>query len=250
MRSEVSADVSEDTLLGGRVRLLQPRRGHRAGTDAVLLAADADIRPGDHVVDLGSGSGAVGLMIAARHPDTRITLIDRDPWLVELASANIDANGLAGRACAIVADAFDSATLRGLAEQGDHVVTNPPFFAAGTRASPEPALRAAHVMGEGGLSGWLQAAAGLLKHRRRLTLIHRPDSLGECMDGLGPQFGSLAILPVHPRAGADAARIIISAMHGGRSRLRIRPPLILHGQDGSFTPEAEALHRLPQPGPA
>ena len=81
-------EVTEDLLLGGRVRLRQPAKGHRAGTDAVLLAASAPVRPGDVVMDVGAATGAVGLMVAERQQDARFVFVERDPALAELCRRN------------------------------------------------------------------------------------------------------------------------------------------------------------------
>ena len=74
-------DLTDDWILGGRLRLLQPRRGHRFGHDAVLLAAAIPARPGQAAVELGAGVGAAGLALAARVPDLRVTLIEIDAAL-------------------------------------------------------------------------------------------------------------------------------------------------------------------------
>lgn len=229
--ADASPEVTEDLFLEGRLRLLQPRRGHRAGTDAVLLAAAADLRPGDHVLDLGSASGAVGLLAATRVPGTRLSLVERDPSLVAVARQNIVLNGFEARASAHEADLFAGpAALRsaGLeAGMGDVVLTNPPFFEPGSRSSPEPGRRDAHVMQGGDLEGWLTAAAWLLKRRGRVWMIHRADSLALCLDALGTAFGSIVVAPVYSRPGAPASRLIVSAVKGGRTPLQLAPPIDL-----------------------
>lgn len=240
-------EVTRDALLGGTVALLQPRRGHRAGTDAVLLARLCGARDGERVVDLGSASGAVGLMIAADRPGARLLFVERDPALVELCRHNIALNGLGGRASTVEADVFAPAATRreaGLVSgSADLVVTNPPFLDADARGSPDAGRRAAHVMSGGGLTDWLGVALDLLRARGRLCLIHRADRLGACLQALSRGFGSLVLVPVQPGDGRDATRIVVSAVKGGRAALSLRPALVLHGPDGRFSAEAEALHR-------
>ena len=241
------AAVTRDWILGGAVELLQPRRGHRAGTDAVLLAQLAEVPPGSRVVDLGSASGAVGLAVAYLVPDSSLVFVERDPCLVELCRQNIGLNGLAGRAITLSADAFAAPRewrAAGLSPgSAEVVVTNPPFFDGVGRTSPDPGRRAAHVMSGGGLPEWLACAAWLLAPRGKLAMIHRADALGACLPALSPSFGSVVVTPIHPRSDVPASRVVITATRGGRSPLRLLPALVLHGPDGDFTPEGASVHR-------
>jgi tRNA1(Val) A37 N6-methylase TrmN6 len=239
-------ETGEDALLGGRLRLVQPRRGHRAGTDAVLLAAAAAPRPGEAIADLGAGTGAVGLILALREPAARVILVERDPALAALCAHNLALNGVAERGRALPLDLLspraerEAGGLMGL----DLVVTNPPFVEAGEApSSPEPLRANAHELPAGGFRRWIAAAADALCHRGRLVLIQRADRLPACLEALRPAFGSINIRPVHPRAEAPASRILVEAVRGGRAPLAIRPGLVLHGPDGRFTPLAEAIHR-------
>jgi tRNA1(Val) A37 N6-methylase TrmN6 len=238
------AELTQDTLLGGRVRLLQPARGHRAGTDAVLLAAAAPAGAGDLVLDVGAGTGAVGLMIASRLP-VSLVLVERDPALAELCRQNAALNGI--EAAVACADVLDPAARRraGLAAgSAALVVTNPPFLEeGGVRSSPDAARAAAHVLPRGGLLGWLRACASLLKPGGRLALIHRAERVGECLQGLGRGFGGCCLRFVHPRADRPAIRVLITAVKGSRAPPSVAPPVVLHDGSGRFTPLAEALHR-------
>lgn len=239
-------EVGEDALLGGRLRLVQPRRGHRAGTDAILLAAEAGIGPGWRIADFGAGTGAVGLALALREPSARVILVERDPWLAGLCARNIALNGVGERGMALALDLLaprpgrEAAGLTGL----DLVVTNPPFAEAGDApASPEPLRASAHELPPGGFRRWIAAAADALAHRGRLVLIQRADRIVACLDALRPAFGGMALRPVHARAEAPAIRVLLSAVRGGRAAPQLLPPLVLHGPDGRFTPQAEAIHR-------
>src|SRR3569833_4374249 len=90
-------EASEDRLLGGRVRLLQPAKGYRAGMDAALLAAACDARTGERVLDVGCGPGAVLLQAAVRRPDARFSGLERDAVALELARRGVELNGLQER---------------------------------------------------------------------------------------------------------------------------------------------------------
>jgi tRNA1(Val) A37 N6-methylase TrmN6 len=238
-------EITEDWLLGGRVRLAQPAKGHRAGTDAVLLAASAPVKAGDRVLDVGAATGAVGLMIATREKRVRLAFLERDPGLADLCRRNCRENGV--EADIVVADLLDKASRQtaGLfPESADVVLTNPPFLEEGqARISPDQGRAAAHALPSGGLAAWLKVCLGLLKPKGRFVLIHRADRLAECLEGVDGPLGGVALRFVHPSADRPAIRILLFGVKGSRAPLEILPPLILNGPDGRFTPQAEALHR-------
>src|SRR5262245_16483303 len=124
-------DITEDAVLGGRLRLRQPKQGHRVGHDAILLASACRAAPGEHLVDLGAGVGAAGLALAARVAGISVTLVEIDPNLVALASTNVHLNGLGDRVRAVALDvlapaqAFADAGLMPGSAAG--VLMNPPF---------------------------------------------------------------------------------------------------------------------------
>ncbi|HEV2558076.1 MAG TPA: methyltransferase [Microvirga sp.] len=242
--SDDAPGVTEDRLHGGRVRLLQRAKGHRAGTDAVLLAASAPLSPGQTVCDVGAATGAVGLMAAARVP-VRLVLVERDPDLADLARRNLALNGRDGEAA--VADILDPASRRAAGLRpgaADCVLTNPPYLEEGrARLSPDPGRAAAHALPAEGLAAWIRACGAMLKPGGHLVLVHRADRLAGCLAALEGRFGALALRFVHPRADEPAARLLVRAVKGSRAPLTVLPPLVLHEADGRFTPLAEALHR-------
>ncbi len=138
----MSAEVTEDAALGGRLRLKQPRRGHRVGHDAILLAAACPARAGERVVDLGAGVGAAGLALALRVAGIEVALVEVDAGLARLAAQNAQINGLATRVTSAVLDV--AAPTRAFAAAGlgpgsvARVLMNPPFNdPARQRASPD-----------------------------------------------------------------------------------------------------------------
>ena len=172
MSHPLPPDLTDDAVLGGRLQLLQPRRGHRAGHDAMLLAAAVPAAPGDRAIDLGAGVGAAGLGLAARVPALTAVLVEIDPDLAALATENARRNGLGERVSVIAADIADIAPgpaisgLRtrtsglqeplndtptannhiGLRDSFDHVLCNPPFLNPDRHpASPDPDKRRAHL---------------------------------------------------------------------------------------------------------
>jgi tRNA1(Val) A37 N6-methylase TrmN6 len=231
--------------LGGRLRLRQFRRGHRAGTDAVLLAAATRIRSGEHLVDVGAGVGAAALAVLCRLPDVTATLIEKDPATADLARHNVAANGFADRASVAVADLFDPATRRlHLATGADAVISNPPFYEAGSvRMATDGPKRGSYVLDQHTHADWFKGLASMLRPRGRLTMIHRPEALGALVGAAPGRIGALELRSIHPTPQHAAIRLLLSGTARSRAPLSILPPLALHGPDGRFTPEVEALHQ-------
>lgn len=239
--------TSEDAVLGGRLRLRQPKRGHRVGHDAILLAAGVGARASEQAVDLGAGVGAAGLALAVRVAGLNVTLVEIDPGLAALAEHNARLNRLDDRVKALVADAEDT---QGLASVGlspgsvERVLMNPPFNDAQRQnVSPDPRRRLAHVAGPGLLARWVATAAWLLKPQGVLTLIWRADGLPEVLNALSGAFGGVAVLPLLPRAGAPAIRVLVRAEKAGRAKQRDYPALTLNDADSKPSAAAEAVLR-------
>ncbi len=233
-------------LLGGRLLLAQPRRGHRAGTDAVLLAATVPAGAATVLADVGAGVGAVGLAVALRAPHATVHLIEKDGPTAALAVRNAALNGLASRVEVHAADLFDRGACAPVQGRMHAAVSNPPFYLYGrTRPSREPGRVGAHVLPRdaGGHGAWLRAMLSLLAPHGAAVLIHRPDALPELLAAAENRLGSVAVRPIHARDGAPAIRMLFTGVAGSRAPLRLDPPLILHGPGGRFTPAVEALHR-------
>jgi tRNA1(Val) A37 N6-methylase TrmN6 len=224
-------DVTEDAFLGGQLRLHQPRSGHRAGHDAMLLAAATPACPGHRVVEFGAGVGAAGLAVASRVAGIKLVLVEIDAALVALARENASANAIAAEA--IVLDVASSASAFAAAGLGpdsvDVVLMNPPFNDAGRhRASPDKAL--AHVADASTLESWIHAARRILKSGGVLSLIWRADALAEVLAALDRGFGSLVILPVHGDAGKPAIRVLVRATKGGKAPTQVLAGLMLNDE--------------------
>jgi tRNA1(Val) A37 N6-methylase TrmN6 len=226
-----SGHYTEDAFLGGQLRLRQPKSGHRAGHDAMLLAAATAARPGDRVVEFGAGVGAAGLALARRVAEIRLVLVEIDAALAGLAESNAAANAIP--ADVIVLDVTSEAAAfaaAGLApDSADVVLMNPPFNdSARHRASPDMARASAHVATAATLESWIHASRRILKSGGILTLIWRADGLAEVLAALDRGFGSLKILPVHGDPTMPANRVLIRAAKGGKAPAEIHPGLMLN----------------------
>ena len=239
--------TSIDGVLGGRLRLRQPLKGHRVGHDAVLLAAATGASSGEHAVDLGAGVGAAGLALAARIAGLRVTLVEIDPQLAALAEGNARLNGLEARVHALSCDAEDvEALAAGGLGQGtvDRVLMNPPFHDVRRQnLSPDARRRLAHAAAPGLLARWVASAAVLLKRGGVLTLIWRADGLDEVLATFAGGFGTVTVLPVLPRPERPAIRVLVRAVHGGQGAPVRLPPLALNDVEGRPSAAAEAVLR-------
>jgi tRNA1(Val) A37 N6-methylase TrmN6 len=229
---------TEDAFLDGRVQLSQPVRGFRSGLDAVMLAAAVPALAGDEVLELGAGSGAGSLCLAARVPGCKIVGVEIDPDLAQLANDNAAANGLGKRARFVAADVFDLP--KPLRRSFDRVFCNPPFHAC-EGARPPERRRARALHDEGRLPDWLAAGVKRTASGGTFTAILRADRLRESLGAL-PELG-VSMLPLWPKEREPAKRVILSVHKGSRAPLKLFPGLILHEKDGRYTPEADAILR-------
>jgi len=240
---------SLDAFHRGRFVLVQPKRGHRAGMDALVLAAALPSDFSGRVADLGAGAGAAGLAVLSRCPAATAVLVENAPEMLDCAQltlAHPTNTDVANRAELLAADVTLSGKARaeaGLADNSfDFVIMNPPFNDPGDRESPDPLRRRAHVMGEGLIEAWVRSAAAITKPRGRLAAITRPESLADLLTALEGRFGKAELLPIHPRPGKAAIRVVVRATLGSRAALRIMPPLILHDEASNrFSARADAI---------
>ena len=231
--------TTDDAFLGGQLRLRQPTSGHRAGHDAILLAAACSAHPGDRVVDFGAGVGTAGLALARRVAGISLALIELDPDLADLARKNAVMNGLPAEVIVMdVAAPADVFARTGLPpDSADLVLMNPPFNdPARHRASPNEIRKTAHVAKASTLENWVHGARRVLKSGGVLTLIWRADGIAGVLAALDRGFGSLMILPVHGDPAQPAIRILVRAVKGGKAPAAICAGLALRDAAGAPDP--------------
>lgn len=240
--------VTRDAFLGGRLTLSQPAKGFRAGLDSVLLGAA--VAPGrQSLLDLGSGVGTAAF-VALAHEDGRIaTLAEQNADMAALARANATDNGLASRAYVIEADVAGSAAARraaGIVDNGfDSVIANPPFFADGGGTLALDAARAgARHMDAQALDLWIKTAAGAAAAGGEVIFIYPAQSLAPLLAGFARRFGAVTILPLTPRPGDAASRVLLRGIKGSRAPLTLLASRTLHEAEGrAFAPEFQAIFR-------
>lgn len=251
MQGETEAPASTlDAFHRGDFWLVQPAAsGHRAGTDAMMLAAAVPSSFTGRLADLGAGAGAAGMAVASRCPGAQVLLVERSPAMADFAARTLEEPRnarLRPRVSLLAADVTLTGRARrdaGLADNKfDFAIFNPPFNDGTHRGSPDELRREAHVM-ENGLDGWLRTAAAIVRPRGGLAAIVRPQSLAELLRATEGRFGGAEIVPIHPRAEAPAIRVVLRAWRGSRAAMKLMPPLMLHDGPGhGFSARADAVN--------
>ncbi len=239
------ADVTADAFLGGRLTIAQPARGFRAGLDSVLLGAATGHSAGA-LLDLGAGAGTAALVALADHEALTAVLVESDPAMAALAAENLAANGFAARSQVLALDLTASGRVRAAAGlASDHfqsVIANPPFFEAGTPASTRGA--AARHMSADALDQWVKTAATHAAPGGEIIFIHVAGRLAPLLHSFTARFGAVTVLPLTPREGEPAHRILIRGIKGSRAPLTLLASRALHTPAGrQFRPEFEAIFR-------
>ena len=237
-------DVIETTLLRGQVKLLQPREGFHASMDTVLLAAACKVKEGQSLLDVGCGVGSAGLCVALKNKSIYLNGIDIYQENIDLARENGVLNNIAEMCrfeCnSLVHDAVFEDNFF------DVAITNPPYQAGG-KHSPSPHEQKSLAHGEDGsgvtLKEWCKYLHKKIKQGGSMVMVHRADRLDEIIRALTERrwFGSLVIMPVHSRIGEPAKRVLVSARKERYVPIVIKPALVMHEADGSYTVEAAAI---------
>lgn len=244
----IPPSLTEDGFLGGRLRILQPEKGFRAGIDSVFLAAAVPCQPGEGVFEAGIGPGVAALCLLARNPQVQVTGIEVAARYALICEENGKRNGMTDRLRVLHADVREA--LRrdqiGMPAPGSfaHAMCNPPFFDEG-KSTPSPHLlkSQAHAFGPEDLDLWAKLLHAMLGPRGSVTVVHRADSLGQLLDSMQNRFGDIRIAPLFPRRGAAASRILVQGIKGSKAPMQILQGLVLHGDGNEFTPEADAVLR-------
>jgi len=234
---------TEDSLLGGRVRLLQPENGYRAAIDPVLLAAAVPAEKGDRVLELGAGSGAAALCLATRIPGVQVTGLEIQADLAALATGSAALGGVQGRVTFLAGDLLSpppDITAGGF----EHVFANPPYQKADHGHPPPHAAKAkANVEGAAVLSHWIAACVHAVHPGGSVTIIHRADRLAEILAALTGKLGDIRVLPLLPKGGKPPKRVIVRGIKGASGAPATVAGLVLHEADGTYTKATEAVLR-------
>jgi tRNA1(Val) A37 N6-methylase TrmN6 len=244
----VPASLTEDGFLGGRLKLLQPEKGFRAGIDSVFLAAAVPCAAGESVFEAGIGTGVAAMCVLARNPDVRITGIEIGARYAMLCEENARRSGFEGNLRVIRADLKDGLRKDDMAMPlpgtFNHAMANPPYHEDGrSTLSPDPHKAKAHAFAATDLELWVKVLHAMVAARGTVSLVYKAEMLGRLLKLMEERFGDIRVAPLHPRQGAAATRVIVQGVKGSKAPLQLLQGLVLHEPSGRFTPEADAVLR-------
>lgn len=238
--SSPEPDVTEDQLLGGRIRIRQPARGYRVNVDTLLLAQAVEAPAGARLMEAGCGVGAALIAVAARAKETKLVGVERDVNTAALARENVAANAIGDRVEIVTGDVLERTANLGVF---DGVFVNPPFDQDGEGRAPLEARRHAYIA-DAPLDAWIAALADRLTGGAALTMIHRAAKLPEILTALEGRLGGVELIPIRPTASAEAKRVLVRVRKGSRAPFKLLPGLTLHDASGAkYTPETDAILR-------
>ena len=235
-----------DTLSIGNLQILQAAKGYRYSLDPVLLAGFVTSRNPVRVVDLGTGSAILLLLLARKSPARELIGIELQAALADRARRNVMLNRLQDRVRVLHADVR---AVRSLLPAGcaDLVVSNPPFRSlASGRVAPDDERAAARHEVFGGLSDFCTAASWLLNDGGSFAVVQLAERLPELLSiMMAMKIEPKRLRLVHPHADDAARLVLVEGRKGGRPGLRVESPLVIYrgrGEERNYSEEILALY--------
>jgi tRNA1(Val) A37 N6-methylase TrmN6 len=233
--------MPEIYVLDKKLRLLQPEQGFRTSLDTIMLAAACPAKNGDHLLDAGCGVGAAGFCVAQRLDSLKLTGVDIDAEFIDMATKNAEINNFSEERTA-----FHCADIDQFRRQDtpifDHIISNPPYLNAGEYLNSPHEKKAIAIGHEGSgftLEGWIRALHRLVKPKGSVTIIHRADYTDQIIKAFGHRFGAVEIIPLWPKQGRQAKRVIIRALKDRKDPCKILPGILLHNDNETYSDIAE-----------
>lgn len=208
------------------------------GMDAVLLSAFARVKAGECVLDLGTGTGILPILLAAKTAGEKFIGLEIQPESADMARRSVLHNQLEGKVEIVEGDIKEASEIFGRSSC-EVITTNPPYMIGGHGfANPEDAKAIARHEVLCTLDDILRESKAVLKPNGRFYMVHRPFRLAEilakmCEAGIEPKRMRL----VHPYVDKEPNMVLIEGMRGGKPRMTVEPPLIVYNKDGSYTEE-------------
>ena len=236
-----------DDLQRNRWKILQNPKKFCFGMDAVLLSSFAVIRSGEKVLDLGTGTGVLPLLLAAKTPGEHFTGLEIQPDMADMAFRSVRMNEAQDRIEILTGDLREASRIFGRASF-DVVVSNPPYMKPGCgKMSPEEPQSIARCEILCTLEDVIREAAACLRPGGRFYLVHRPHRLAEIFQ----QLAAYGLEPkrlrfVHTHSDREAKMVLLEGSRGGGAFLRVEPPLIIYEKPGVYTEEVRRIYENPE----
>jgi tRNA1Val (adenine37-N6)-methyltransferase len=230
-----------DSILNGRLRLIQPRRGYRFSVDALLLGRFIRPRPGGRILELGAGCGVISIMAAALYAPREVVALEVQPDMAAITARNAALNQVAVRA---IAGDLRARAIAGISDGSfDLVIANPPYRERGSgRRSPIAGRDLARAEGGATLRDFVAAAAHYLKHGGKSAFVFAAARTAELIAELrAVRLEPKRMRMVHPRLELPATTVLLEARKGGGVEMEIEPPLIMYSAKGVYSEEAGAM---------
>lgn len=232
-----------DDLQRNGLRILQRTEGFRFGTDAVLLADFAGVKKGEHVADIGTGTGVLPLLLSARAEGTTFDAFEIQSEVADMARRSVLVNGLEERIRVHNIDCREAAKTIGY-ECCQLVVTNPPYTKGGAGlVSPLEQRALSRSDSDCEIGEWIAACARLLKNGGRLCCVFPAPRFLELCDAMrGSKVEPKRVRFVVARETSAPKLVLTEGLKGGRPGLHMQPMLITHDAQGNFTKEMRRIY--------
>lgn len=232
-----------DDLQRNGYKIIQNKDRFCFGMDAVLLSGFAQVRPGERVIDLGTGTGIIPILLEARYEGQHYTGVEIQKEMAEMAARSVALNGLQGKISIVEGDIRSAGEMFGLSKF-DVVTSNPPYMndAHGLKNPDLPKAIARHEV-LCTLEDVVREAARLLRPGGRFYMVHRPHRLIEIITALtSHKLEPKRMKMVHPYGDRDANMVLIEAVWGGRSMIKVEAPVVVYKEPGVYTEEIYEIY--------
>lgn len=232
-----------DDLQRNGYQIIQNRDGFCFGMDAVLLSGFASVKPGEKAVDLGTGTGIIPILLEAKYQGLHYTGLEIQKQMADMARRSVALNHLEDKIAIVTGDIKEASRLFGAASF-DVVTSNPPYMndAHGLKNPDLPKAIARHEV-LCTLDDVVREAARLLRPGGRFYLVHRPHRLIEIITALKScRLEPKRMKMVHPFADKEANMVLIEAVRGGKSMIKVEAPVIVYQEPGVYTDEIYTIY--------
>ena len=227
-----------DDLQRNNLRIIQNEEKFCFGMDAVLLSGFAKVKPGERVLDLGTGTGIIPILLSAKTEAAHLTALEIQEESADMARRSVEMNDLQDRIQIVNGDIKEASQLFGKASF-EVVTSNPPYMndRHGLKNPDMPKAIARHEV-LCTLEDVIREAAAVLKPNGRFYMVHRPFRLAEIFSVLQKyRLEPKAMRLVHPYADKEPNMVLLECIKGAKSMIKIAPPLVVYREPGVYTPE-------------